>query len=78
MGRKRRTKSVLIAEMLLESIKSGKYDAGGKLPSERALASRHSVTRVTVGNAIDMLERIGYVCKRPGAGTFLLKGKTLA
>ena len=48
-------------EMLLEGIKSVKYDAGVKLPSKRALPSCHSVTRVTVSHAVGTLGCVGYV-----------------
>ena len=78
MGSRRRPKASLIAGKLLEGVKCGKYDVCGKLPSERMLASHYCVSRETVCSAIDMLERIGCVCKRPGAGTFLSKDKTLA
>lgn len=69
MGRKRRTKSVVIAEQLAEAIRGGKYDVGGKLPSVRALMKRFGVSKGTVGNAYCMLENAGYVQKITGFGT---------
>ncbi len=69
MGRKRRTKSVVIAEQLAEAIRGGKYDVGGKLPSVRALMKRFGVSKGTVGNAYCMLENAGYVQKIIGFGT---------
>lgn len=54
---------MLIAERMLEAIKSGKYDIGGKLPSVRALVKRFGVSKETVGHAYCMLENAGYVQK---------------
>lgn len=78
MGYKRRTKAVLIAEQVLEAIKSGKYDFGGKLPSVRAQAKRFGVSDKTVRNAYDMLERGGHLCKRSGVGTSLAQQRVSA
>jgi len=78
MGWKRRTKSVLIAEDMLAAIKSGKYDLDGRLPSVRALMKRLGVSSETVSKAYGILERAGYVCKRPGAGTVIVGRKASA
>ena len=78
MGWKRRTKSVLIAEDMLEAIKSGKYDLDGKLPSVRALAKRLDVSDKTVRKAYDILESAEHVSKCPGSGTTLVRRKASA
>lgn len=69
MGCKRRTKAVVIAERMLEAIKSGKYNVDRKLPSVRALMKRLGVSDKTVCHAYCMLENAGYVQKIIGFGT---------
>ena len=71
MGCGRRTKAVQIAEVLLDGVKSGKYDMDGKVLSECVLASRHFVTHLTASNAVGLLGRIGYICKYFGVEFFL-------
>ena len=78
MGWKRRTKAVVIAERMLEAIKSGKYDLDGKLPSVRALVMRLCVSDKTVRSAYAILERAGHVSKRLGVGTALVRRKASA
>ncbi|MER9303648.1 PLP-dependent aminotransferase family protein [Mesorhizobium sp. M0293] len=52
---------------LREQIKSGVYDAGGRLPSSRALAEELGVSRTTVTAAYDQLISEGYIQVRQGA-----------
>lgn len=78
MGYKRRTKAVLIAEQVLEAIKSGKYDFDGKLPSVRAQAKRFDVAFETARESVRMLEVCGLVIRKGSAGTFLSGGRTSA
>ena len=78
MVHRRRTKAVVIAERMLEAIKSGKYDLDGKLPSVRALVMRLGMSDKTVRSAYAILERAGYVSKRPGVGTALVRRKASA
>ena len=46
-------------------------EPGDRLPSERELASRHGVARMTVRGAIDQLVRDGLVHRVHGQGTFV-------
>lgn len=46
-------------------------EPGERLPSERELASRHGVARMTVRGAIDQLVRDGRVHRVQGQGTFV-------
>ena len=78
MGHRRRTKAVVIAERMLEAIKSGKYDLDRKLPSVRALVMRLGVSDKTDRSAYAILERAGHVSKRPGVGTALVRRKASA
>ena len=50
-------------------ISEEKLSPGGKLPSERDLAQRFKVSRVTVREAIRALEHQGMVKWRPGSGS---------
>lgn len=60
-------------ERLMQSIKLGVVRPGERLPSERDLASRFNVSRVTLREAIQSLYEAGYVESRRGryGGTFV-------
>lgn len=47
--------------------------AGGKLPSERDLASDFDVARMTLRRAMDQLIHRGLLDRRPGSGTYIAK-----
>lgn len=46
------------------------YSDGGQIPNENDLASEIGVSRGTVRQALAVLEREGFVVRRPGAGTY--------
>ena len=56
---------------LQEDIKSGRYSPGEKLPSEDQLAREFSVSRVTLREALRVLEDDGVIVRRHGSGTFV-------
>jgi DNA-binding FadR family transcriptional regulator len=60
-------------ERILHAIKLGVVTAGERIPAERDLAARLGVSRVTVREAIRVLEQAGYVESRRGrtGGTFV-------
>jgi DNA-binding FadR family transcriptional regulator len=60
-------------ERILHAIKLGVVTAGERLPPERKLAVRLGVSRVTVREALRVLEQAGYVEARRGrtGGTFV-------
>jgi len=60
-------------ERVLHAIKLGVVTAGERLPVERDLAARLGVSRVTVREALRVLEQAGYVESRRGrtGGTFV-------
>jgi len=60
-------------ERILQSIKLGVVPFGERLPSERELAARLGVSRVTVREAIRALQEAGYVDSKRGryGGTFV-------
>jgi DNA-binding FadR family transcriptional regulator len=56
-----------VFDQLKEAILSNDFNAGDKLPSERALAEQFQVSRVTVREAIRALENSGFIAIRQGA-----------
>ena len=65
-------------ERVLHAIKLGVVTAGERLPVERDLAARLGVSRVTVREALRVLEQAGYVESRRGrtGGTFVTERPT--
>ncbi len=62
----------LVAKML-ESLDSGEYPVGSRLPSERELSERFGVGRPTVREAIIALEVQGRVEVKTGSGAYVLQ-----
>lgn len=60
----------LVADIIAD-IDEGVYAPGHAIPSERELAERYSVSRVTVRRAIQDLVKRGVLIKRQGKGTFV-------
>ncbi len=60
-----------IARAILEMITSGAYPPGTRLPSERELTERFSVSRVVVREAVIFLEALGHLEVRVGAGAYV-------
>jgi len=65
--------SSAIVDQIRELIGSGRLGAGDRLPSERELAERFGVSRVTVRDALRSLEAVGLLRIKVGAngGAFL-------
>ncbi|MCG1009809.1 FadR family transcriptional regulator [Salinicoccus sp. ID82-1] len=68
---KKENLSQLIFNDIAESIKSGEYGIGDKLPSENQLAKYYDVSRVPVREAISKLASWGYVESNQGKGSFV-------
>lgn len=66
-----RAKYRQIVEGLRDSIVSGEYSSGKRLPSESELVRRFGVSRMTVVKAVKELEYQGLVTRRVGSGTFV-------
>ena len=62
---------IQIREHFQSRIQSGEYPEHTRLPSERQLAKRFTVSRMTVTKAIKELEQQGWVYARKGKGTFV-------
>ncbi|GAB7041944.1 MULTISPECIES: GntR family transcriptional regulator [Catenuloplanes] len=60
-----------IADDLRASIERGELPPGGKLPSERDLASRYGTARNTAREAISILQSEGLVIAQHGRGVFV-------
>jgi len=75
--RDRRPLSTQVYARLREQIRDGRYGSGGKLPSEQELSGLFGVSRVTVREAIRMLQRDLLVESRHGRGHYVLGNPTL-
>jgi DNA-binding FadR family transcriptional regulator len=62
-------------ERLLQTIRLGVVGPGGRLPTEREMAARFKVSRVTVREAIGALKQAGYIESHRGryGGTFVTR-----
>ena len=65
-----------IYNYLIDEIKAGKFDAGERLPSEKELADKFNVSRITSKKALDMLSRDGIIKRIPGKGSFVNEDRT--
>lgn len=66
-----------IAERIVTAIALGEFEPGQRLPPERELAAMLQVSRSTVRDALQTLQRAGYVTTRRGrsGGTFVRTGR---
>ena len=62
-----------IKNSIRSDILQKKYLIGDKIPSERDLAKRYNVTRVTLQKAMLALEQDGFIEKIHGKGMFVAK-----
>lgn len=58
-------------ETILEQIKKGSLSPGDKLPSERDLAQKSGLSRMTVRQALTELVKAGMLYREQGRGTFV-------
>lgn len=61
-----------IVEQIRQSILSGAYPAGARLPNQSELASQFEVSGFTVHRALNQLAREGFIRKRPRLGTHVV------
>lgn len=69
----RETITEKIVKQIRAQIERGKWKPGDKIPSERELILRFSVSRITVREAIKQLEAKGLLEVRVGEGTYVKK-----
>ena len=67
----RKRRSFYVAEQLIDAIKSGAYQVGDRLPSERELAEAMGVSRTSVTEAVGALHIAGLIETKIGNGTFI-------
>lgn len=60
-----------LMEDLIKKIDESYYPEGERLPPERELCEIYKLSRITVRQALQELEREGYIYKVRGAGTFV-------
>ncbi|MFI0943858.1 GntR family transcriptional regulator [Streptomyces sp. NPDC021020] len=60
-----------IADQLREAIRPGRFGEGDKLPSESELVEHYGVSRMTVRNALSVLQGEGLVVSEHGRGVFV-------
>ncbi len=60
-----------LASILKQKIEQGEWATRTPIPSERALETQYNVSRPTIRQAIDYLERQGFLYKEHGKGTFV-------
>lgn len=60
-----------VADRLAAEIESGGLQPGSRVPSERTIALRHGLSRMTARQAVELLVRRGLVTRRPGSGTYV-------
>ena len=65
-----------VRQSLADSIDSGEYGPGDKLPGESTIAAMMGVNRLTVRRAIEELARAGRVQSRQGSGTYVTHSVT--
>jgi GntR family transcriptional regulator len=68
---KARACHVYIADELRAAIGEGRFEPGGRLPSERRLAERYAVSRATIVSAVNILHGEGLIETRRGAGSWV-------
>jgi GntR family uxuAB operon transcriptional repressor len=66
-----RRRYMVVAEKILQTLALGTVARGDRLPTERELAARCSVSRSTVREALLALELSGVVEVQPGSGCYL-------
>ncbi len=62
-----------IKKEIRKEIESGKYGVGEIIPTEKDLQERFEVSRITVRKAMEGLAEEGYLIKKQGVGTIIVK-----
>ncbi|MGB5811049.1 MAG: PLP-dependent aminotransferase family protein, partial [Polyangiales bacterium] len=60
-----------LARGIVQAIRDGRLEAGGRLPAQRILAEEMEISRNVVVAAYERLGAEGYLEARPGSGTFV-------
>lgn len=65
------TKYQQIVNAVLYGIRVGDHQPGKALASQREMMKDFDVSRATVVKALDVLERMDLIERRPGSGTYI-------
>jgi GntR family transcriptional repressor for pyruvate dehydrogenase complex len=68
--------SAVVAEQIVEAIKTGVYPVGSRLPSEAELAQATGVSRASVREALSALQAVGLIEAKSGSGNYVRKSPT--
>ena len=60
-----------VATIIQNRIASGQYEPGERLPTEEELLQYYGVSKITVRNALSLLEAEGLITRTRGRGTFV-------
>lgn len=66
-----------IKRFILDEVKSGRLNAGDRVPSEAELTTQFAVSRMTANRALRELTAMGVVVRRAGSGTFIAEVKPI-
>jgi len=64
-----------ICAILRDKLANGEFAAGERIPSEEQLQTMFGVSRATVRQALNLLERDGLIERRAGKGSFAISNK---
>lgn len=73
-GKQYTPKYVDLARELMREIAAGPLGVGDRLGTEQELGRRYGLSRVTVRQALELLENEGYVSRKRALGTFVARG----
>ncbi len=65
-------KYILISKEIIQQIKNGDFQPGGKIPSENELIKMYSISNTTARKSLLELELNGWVNRIKGKGTFVI------
>ncbi|MEI2418331.1 FCD domain-containing protein [Orrella sp. JC864] len=64
-------KAAAMREAILENLRSGRWPAGHRLPTERTLGEQFGISRSTVRRALAQLKSRGLIVQTVGSGTYV-------
>lgn len=71
LGKERIPLYYQLAEIIINEIENKGLQENDRLPAERVYCEKYKLSRATVRQAIDYLEKKGYIYKIQGSGTFV-------
>ena len=62
-----------LRDTIFENLKSGKWRAGDRLPTERELSASYKISRTTVRKLLQQLKDRGLISQTVGSGTYVME-----